>query len=270
MYVQLQNFGCEASIKTIRFDGKYECAERLHQFSEIICVFDGEVELTVDGVTECARAGDLAVITPFRTHSFHTPQYCKIWIGVISNNFISHFASGDKLYYSGERAVFTPSTSLFSYVCDHLPSDHSEPFRVSTDSCLYNGIAALSYAVLEEYTRLVPRISLNLNKNALARILLYISEHYREPITLRELGEKLGYTESYISQCISAIPNMNLRKLLNSLRIDKAKQLFAEGKLKMTDVAVESGFSCERTFSRAFVSLCGIAPKRYLQSIGKK
>ena len=66
MYIQLQNFGYNSSVKSMYYDGTYECVERIHQFPEIVVVMGGEVEITVDGKTELARSGDVAVITPFR------------------------------------------------------------------------------------------------------------------------------------------------------------------------------------------------------------
>ena len=266
MYIQLQNFGIGSSIKTINYEGKYECIERLHQFPEIVCVFDGEVHITVDGKQEIAKRGDMAVITPFRTHSFYTPDYVKLWIGVISNNFISHFTGSSGIYMSGERAVFTPTVSLFNYVSEHIPRKYEKPTKIEGNTVLYNSVMAISTAIFEEYTRLVPSGDLSFNKSALSDILLYLSEHYLEPISLISLSEKIGYTPTYISHCISAIPNMNFRKLLNSLRVDRAKQLLAEGNLKMIDIALESGFNCERTMRRAFTELCGKLPSEYKTS----
>ena len=111
--------------------------------------------------------------------------------------------------------------------------------------------------------RLVPQKELSLKSNALSAIFLYLSEHYTEPVSLVSLSDKIGYSPTYISHCIALIPNMNFRKLINSLRVDRAKQLIAEGRMKMVDIAVESGFNCERNMRRAFVELCGRLPSEY-------
>ena len=142
MYIQLQNFGSKTSLKSMFREGVYECAERIHQFPEIVLVMDGEVIITVDGKEEIARSGDIAVITPFRTHSFRTSKYCKIWIGVISGDFTEEFFSGARVYQSGEKAVFTPTRSLFLYVLDHLPTGYDEPYAISDDITLYRKVKA--------------------------------------------------------------------------------------------------------------------------------
>lgn len=266
MYIQIQNFGHKSSIKSSYHRGVYECAERIHQFPEIVCVISGEVEITVDGVCETARAGDIAVITPFRTHSFRTPAECEIWIGVVSLDFVADFFAGDNLYVSGTRAVFLPSKSLFEYVLDHLPEQHVTPYVLDGNEREYREIKALVYPIFEEYTRLVPHSKKQLQNNALAAVLLYMSERFEENISLVSVSAALGYTPTYVSHCISVIPNMNFRKLLNSMRIDKAKLLIREGKLRMLDIALECGFSGERSYNRAFFELVGMTPSEYKKS----
>ena len=263
MYIQIQNFGQISSVKSSYHKGVYECAERLHQFPEIVCVIGGEVEITVDGVPELARAGDIAVITPYRTHSFRTPDTCEIWIGVISTDFVSEFFAGENLYVSGKRAVFTPSASLFAYCAEHLPRQYETPHPLIGDEMTYRSIKALVYPVFEEYMRLVPLEKKDLRNTALASVLLYLSEHFEENISLVSVAESLGDTPTYVSHCISVIPNMNFRKLLNSLRLDKAKLLIRESNLRMLDVAIECGFSCERSFNRAFSEILGMTPGEY-------
>ena len=266
MYIQLQNFGCNSSVKSMYYDGTYECVERIHQFPEIVCVMGGEVEITVDGKTECARAGDVAVITPFRIHSFKTSKYCKIWIGVISSDFAEDFISGENVYNNGENAVFTPTKSLFDYLCEHLPAKYDNPTVLDGDEATYRKVKALVYSVLEEYTRLVPQNKKSVKSDALSATLLYMSKNFKEDISLISVAEALGYTPTYISHCISVIPGMNFRKLLNSLRVDCAKMYIIKGNLKMIDVALECGFSGERSFNRAFLGVTGMTPSEYRRS----
>ena len=99
--------------------------------------------------------------------------------------------------------------------------------------------------------------------NTLSKILIYMSEHFREDISQQTLGRALGYHPRYISNCFDAIPNLNFRGMLNSLRIEYAKHLLLSTDLSIADIAVDSGFSGERSFHRAFMSIVGITPGQY-------
>ncbi len=263
MYIQLQNFGSNSSVKSMYYDGIYECISRIHQFPEIVCIMDGEVEITVDGVTERARKGDIAVITPFRIHSFKTPQYCRIWIGVISSDFTDDFLSGENVYMSGVKSVFTPTRSLFDYICEHLPPKYDVPTVLTGDEFAYKRVKAIVYSVFEEYMRTVPLEKRAVKTGSLAAVLIYLSNHYTENISLASVAEAIGYTPTYISHSVSLIPNMNFRRLLNSMRVDHAKPYILKGNLKMIDIALECGFSCERSFNRAFLDIVGMTPREY-------
>lgn len=266
MYIQLDNFGHNSSIKSMYYEGVYNRMERIHQFPEIVLVMDGEIEITVDGKSKIARAGDAAVITPFRIHSFKTPRYVNLWIGVISSDFADDFISGENVYNSGEDAVFTPTKSLFDYLSEHLPPKYDNQTVIEGDVVTYRRVKALVYSAFEEYTRLVPQKQKQLKGDALSSTLLYMSNHFSENISLTSVAEALGYTPTYISHCISVIPGMNFRKLLNSLRVDRAKMHVLKGNLKMIDIALECGFSGERSFNRAFLDVTGITPTEYRRS----
>ncbi|MBE6636026.1 MAG: AraC family transcriptional regulator [Ruminococcaceae bacterium] len=263
MYIQLQNFGMNSSVKSMYYDGIYECVSRIHQFPEIVCIIDGEVEITVDGVTEIAVRGDIAVITPFRVHSFRTPKYCKIWIGVVSSDFTDDFLSGDNVYMTGVKSVFTPTRSLFDYLCEHLPPEYDIPTVLNGDEFAYKRVKAIVYPVLEEYMRMVTLEKRPVKACSLASVLMYVANHYTEDISLASVAEAIGYTPTYISHAIALIPNMNFRRLLNSMRVDRAKPYILRGNLKMVDVALECGFSCERSFNRAFREIVGMTPREY-------
>ena len=263
MYIQFSNFGFNAAAKTRYFYGKNEYSERIHQLPEILLIIDGSFELTVDGITEVAKKGDICVITPFRSHSWHTPVSCTVWQLVISMDFVEDFISAENLYISGTKAVFTPKKSLFDYIVDIFPQPHAMQFNIDSDIQRYWNIKSIVYSVFTEYMRTVPRKSAPLSNNIITKLLIYLNEHFSEDIDLNTVAEHLGYNKTYLSRCIHTIPGINFRKLINSLRIDNAKNLLATTDLTILNIAVECGFTNERTFQRVFLEGVGKSPREY-------
>ena len=122
---------------------------------------------------------------------------------------------------------------------------------------------ALIFAIYEEYLRKVKRATKKKYHNALSQILFYISEHYTENISLSSIGAALNYSPKYISLCLAEIDEMNLNYLVNSFRADYAKSLLINTGHKMIDIALECGYSNERSFYRAFANVTGMTPGQY-------
>ena len=263
MYIQFSNFGFNAAAKTRYFYGKNEYPDRIHQLPEILLIIDGSFELTVDGITETASKGDICVITPFRTHSWHTPKSCTVWQLVVSMDFLEDFLSGENLYISGTKAVFTPSKALFDYVAESFPQPHAMLFNIDSDSDRYRTIKSIAYAVFTEYMRMVSKRSAPLSNNIVAKLFMYVNEHFCEDIDLETVSEHLGYNKTYLSRCINNIPGVNFRKLVNSLRIDQAKNLLSTTDHTILSIAMECGFTNERTFQRVFIDSVGKTPREY-------
>ena len=263
MYVQSQNFGNGYSMKSTYHEGEYIAEPRIHQFSEIIYVFDGEAKITVEDRTERASRGDVAVITPFLVHSVKTTDDASIWIGRFSGNMTSDFISGESLLLGGERSVFTPSEEMGAYFRHILPEEYESFVDLETLPTVYRKAKALISCVFEEYMRLVELRKERVRGGALSEVLLYMGEHYRENITLSTVCSALGFSKSYVSRSISAVQGASFRGLLNSLRIQYARALLATKDYKIIDVAYECGFAEERSFYRAFKELVGISPGEY-------
>lgn len=263
MYIQFQDFSFNAAAKTRHFYGKMIYPTRIHQLPEILCIIDGSLELTVDGVTETANKGDICVISPFRTHSCQAPVRVTAWQLIVSMDFTEDFFSGENLYISGTKAVFTPSKALFDYVIESFPAPHKMEYNIDSDVNKYRRIKSIVYAVLTEYMRTVPKRQIDFNHNVLTKLLVYLNEHYAENIELENVAAQLGYNKTYLSRCIHTINGLNFRKIVNSLRVDRAKNLLSCTDFKVLDIALECGFKNERTLQRAFMEIAGTTPSEY-------
>ena len=74
------------------------------------------------------------------------------------------------------------------------------------------------------------------------------------------MSEKLRYEKHYLSRFIHENLNMNFKYIVNSNRVDKAKELLSDGNLTMRQIAEQSGFQSVRTFNRVFKEFTGVQP----------
>lgn len=91
----------------------------------------------------------------------------------------------------------------------------------------------------------------------------YISEHYREDISLSVLAEMVNISPVYLSRLFKKEEGINFLDYLNQYRIEIAKGLLKEISYNVLDVAVLSGFRNNKYFSKIFKKSVGITPSEY-------
>lgn len=108
----------------------------------------------------------------------------------------------------------------------------------------------------------------NNNTNPIiADIIQYLNENLNSNITLDELAQKVGYSQSYISKIFRKETNLSITSYLIHLRIEHAKELLADDFLSIQDIAEQTGFSSLQYFSKLFKSKTGYTPSEFRKSI---
>ena len=95
----------------------------------------------------------------------------------------------------------------------------------------------------------------------------YIEEHLGEPIPLADLAELSALSHYHFCQAFRRSFGMPPHRLHVARRIERAKMLFAQSHLSMTDIVLEIGFSKTSSLSTAFRKLTGRTPTQYRRSL---
>ena len=264
MYIQYDNFGNANIARSCLIKGTLVVEIHMHQFTEIVVPFKGGIVITVNGVQRIISPGDVAIIPPFAIHDYIVKD-CEYYIMLFPSNMALDFIQDDALYSNRADFVFRASNSLMEYIKEHYLDSRNKLYPLN-DSTLYS-LKALVYVIFEEYMRKVPVAQESeTKKNILSSAILYMKDHFKEKITLEDVAAVLGYNPTYVSRCINRIQNMNFNKLLNSIRVEEAKKLLLQTNLRMVDIALECGFTGERSFYRAFSESAGCTPASFKSS----
>lgn len=98
----------------------------------------------------------------------------------------------------------------------------------------------------------------------LARALLYLGDHYAEPITLAQLARHAHVSESHISFLFRTALDMPFKGVLGRIRIHKAREILAsESRRHITDVALSVGFADLSHFEKSFKRVVGQSPREF-------
>lgn len=248
-----------------------------HDTFELLLLLEGETEVMLDGEVETARAGQFVMILPGQIHSCRNELPDYRWTCKFSADYVQAFADymADK---RGRSAVFTCDAATSAALRENLllnerltktagsgtgdieaslfeamPPEEKAPLVFAVKGCLY--------AICSCYIRqaeLVPRG--NAQDSIAIRLLRYVSENFRENITLRGVADTLGYSYNYLSLFFHKKFGINFRQFVNQYRLDYARDLIQTQKMDIGKAALASGFGSVRNFNIVCKQLTGKTP----------
>lgn len=232
-------------------------SKHFHKNYELAYVIDGSVQVTTNSEIETLEKDELILISPNVVHSFKTQHSSCVWVAVFSEDFISAFAKAN------ENSIFSKYTcdeKVRNFLCGNL-FFQGTPERYTAIGCLNLACAqCLKHARRGERGR----------EDITGAIIDYVSKHICDNITLADIAEALGYEYHYFSAIFKNCMSMSFKEFINLYRFEAACELLNEGNLKLTQIAMESGFQSVRNFNRIFKQLSGITPNMYLKNLQER
>lgn len=95
------------------------------------------------------------------------------------------------------------------------------------------------------------------------RIKSLVEKEYMRDISLNDIAEQVNLAPAYVSYVFKKETGNTLIKYLTEVRMEKARMLLEEGKLKIVQIARECGYENQSYFNRTFKNYFGVKPKRY-------
>ncbi len=238
----------------------------IHRSAEIILPLEGSAKVTVGNTDFTLEAGQALLALPFVPHAF-TSDGAKLAVCVFSKDCARDFY--DRLgNRRSNRPVFRPSAAAVKYLFEQFDFGRKVSAGTVSEAKGVSELAVTSvlYAVLESF---LTQVEFDSEPGIYEKLLDYISLHYAEELTLSSIAEVFGYEPHYLSRLISRCTQMNLRSIINSCRIESAKDKLKNSK-SITDAALTCGFGSLRSFDRVFRELVGMSPGEWLRQHRKR
>jgi two-component system response regulator YesN len=98
------------------------------------------------------------------------------------------------------------------------------------------------------------------------KIISYVKTHYPEKLSVPLFSDMFGVSVTYLNNLIRKELNCTFNTFLNRYRIHKALELLREGRLRIYEIALQTGFSNYKYFIRVFNRYVGYSPTAFLKS----
>lgn len=225
-------------------------APHFHGNYELIYVFEGTANISVNGTADILCQGELILLPPYTVHSLHITEGIT-WVGVFSEDFISSYA---KKYKYVRYSKFKCSADIEEILKKYL-FFQGKPERFMHISCLY--------MVCNECVKNGVPHSTSQNYHFIYEVVNFISENLSHEIALNDIADAMNYEYHYFSSLFHQYFSMNFKSFINLLRFERSCALLSDKENSITSVAEACGFGSIRNFNRVFKKLSGYTPREY-------
>lgn len=247
-----------------------------HDEMELIYIKKGEGVVTVDMKPHRVNANTLILILPGQLHSIEQYKDAKMEY----ENIIFHpnmlipktpdACSQDFIQPLLRRKITVPTyfTPVYPYykdviapidACDEICKTMPQGYELFIKSMLFQ-----FFYILNNRCRNLtkpPREKKTLDK--MKPVLKYIENNYADKITIAEIAEVAGFSESHFMRYFKEVMGTSFVEYLKDYRLAMAARLLQSSEASILVVAEDVGFDNLSYFNRSFKAKYGITPSKY-------
>lgn len=101
------------------------------------------------------------------------------------------------------------------------------------------------------------------NQERVEKVIAILRQNLAESLSLEEIGKQVGCSQFHLSRIFSQETGQSIFQYWRQLRLDRAAELLREGRMTVTQIALEVGYASPSHFSTAFHEAFGCCPGLY-------
>ena len=240
-----------------------------HDYYQIWYILRGNCTHRIDNSKFRLGNGDMIIIPPYSYHSMADGSDDLIVIGVdftdgffsdtdANKNLMAYCINPIFLKHDNTKAVFFADNNIENLLIEMFDEfTHKNPFY---DTVIKSNLSKILVILSRTINYDIPNTK---NQRAIAEVLKYIHSNLTEKIQIEDLCKISKMSETLLSTSFKRSTDKNIIEYINSLKINKAKQLLAETDMRVVEIAYELGFSDGSYFNRVFKKFVGMTPHVY-------
>lgn len=263
----------------------YRTTLHVHEFFEIVYVKKGTLLHRYGPGVHTVRAGDLFIVNPTVPHGYDlTPDGpAEIWNVILTESALNMLTlEADTSLMIGE--LMGHERNAFAYRCLHLSQsvrtkieriigemareyrDKEKGYQVILKGHLFALVGLIGRAFNESGLTIQPVSS---SQSKLGELTNYVMDHCNQPLSVKQLAERFGWTPDHLSRLIKKMTGESLQELIGRIRAARAAQLLMTDNMTVDQVAKSVGYSDARAFRRAFKRYHGLSPSQFRKAAFK-
>lgn len=251
MRYQEENFNGTYDFRC-RFHNDFIIGSHLHEYSEVLYCRKGEGDILINGKKVHLRENEFIFIPPNYIHQYNLVDV-NVICAVFSNDFIPLFFKHTK---GRKLAIGKFKADELKNVFELLPQTDKDKtvLIMAYLNLICNKV--IEYGEFEKSA---------LTDSALyQKVISYVSENYKQDISLKKIASIFGYNTKYLSCVLHSLTGMHFSDFTAMYRVEYAKELLTKNSnLSVTEISEKCGFTAINTFNRQFKKLTSMTPTQY-------
>ena len=143
----------------------------------------------------------------------------------------------------------------------------SEKFALKIEAAVaMSELDSLEFNMIEEYCEAVQNFTVKGYSEVVRKALMHINLYFKEPITVQSIADEIGFNRNYLAKKFKKEMHISVIDYIHKKRIDEAIFLLEQGRLSITDIGIQVGFSSYNYFCKVFKDVKGITATEYKDS----
>lgn len=235
----------------------YNFSSHFHNNLEVAICFSGMQTIKI-GETVCdMKSGDVAFIFPNIVHEYieclNPEEETEVLAVIIDNKLLSEVMP----------EIFSKFPKNPQIPAELVSKDTVDAFRKILNSESDIALMGWTYVALSGLLNVLSFESLNNDPELAPKLIDYIDQNYKEPLSINHLANVFGYSTSYIAHIFCDQLKIPFRTYLGAVRSEYAASQIKTTKKSLTEIAYDSGYVSLNTFCRCFKKHFSITPSQY-------
>lgn len=236
--------------------GNFDFLPHLHHNLEILVCTEGAFGVSCCGKSAVLHRGDLMIAFSNQVHAYQdigpargimmivNPRMFPLLSGKLESRSYDNFLTEQGEFY----------ISLAEAACREYEGGGAAEI-----------LTGYLYVLLGSALRSLPSQTQKtvLAADTFSEVLAYLSQSFTEPLSLQGLARQFAVDPCHLSRMFKQRTGYGYLEYLHLLRVTYARERLRDSGGKMTEIAMECGFSDQKTFNRVFKSLTGTTPSAY-------
>jgi AraC-like DNA-binding protein len=243
-----------------------EGSEKVITNNDTYTIREGEAYFLNTNVLDCKRKSDDVPIMKETAHLFHPVLLSGYFRSVYQTRYLDPILKNSDL----EIVIFRNDTDNGKDFIQKIKKLTALQAREHVEFETRNLLSEMWQLLLKEVQNNVPERTHSFqSQNRIRYMLSYISQHYDEKITLKDLAESALISEREAIRCFKKNVGKAPFDYLTEYRVGKSRELLSDTDLAITEIAMNTGFTSSSYYGKVFRRYFGMSPMQYRKQYKK-